>query len=55
MDLIILGLVAIAIALWSRWGLVDEHLHIRLFPVGYWLWPGDAKPPASRLPRRPRP
>ena len=50
--LIILGLVAIAIALWSRrglWGLVDEHLHVRLFPVGYWLWPSDAKPPASRL------
>jgi ABC-type branched-subunit amino acid transport system permease subunit len=39
--LIILGLVAIAVALWSRrglWGLVDEHLNVRLFPVGYWLW-----------------
>ncbi len=50
--LIVLGLVAIAIALWSRrglWGLVDEHLHVRLFPVGYWLWPGDQEPPASRL------
>jgi branched-chain amino acid transport system permease protein len=38
--LIILGLVAIAIALFARrglWGLVDEHLNIRLFPVGYWL------------------
>ena len=55
--LIILGLVAIAIALWSRrglWGLVDEHLHIRLFPVGYWLWPATTPPRESRL-RRPRP
>jgi branched-chain amino acid transport system permease protein len=43
--LIILGLVAIVIALFARrglWGLVDEHLHVRLFPVGYWLWaPGS--------------
>ncbi len=49
--LIILGLVAIAIALWSRrglWGLIDEHLHLRLFPVGYWLWPAREKPPPSR-------
>ena len=56
--LIILGLVAIAIALWSRrglWGLVDEHLHIRLFPVGYWLWPADTTParPACSARRRP--
>jgi branched-chain amino acid transport system permease protein len=39
--LIILGLVAIVIALFARrglWGLVDEHLHVRLFPVGFWLW-----------------
>ncbi len=38
--LIILGLVAIVVALFARrglWGLVDEHLHVRLFPVGYWL------------------
>ena len=38
--LIILGLVAIAIALFARrglWGLVDSHLNVRLFPVGYWL------------------
>ena len=37
---IILGLVAIVIALFARrglWGLVDDHLHVRLFPVGYWL------------------
>jgi branched-chain amino acid transport system permease protein len=52
--LIILGLVAMAIALWSRrglWGLVDERLHVRLFPVGYWLWPGGT---AARSRRRPR-
>jgi ABC-type branched-subunit amino acid transport system permease subunit len=38
--LIILGLVAIIVALFARrgvWGLVDEGLHLRLFPVGYWL------------------
>src|ERR1700729_898018 len=37
---IILGLVAIFIALFARrglWGLVDDHLNVRLFPVGYWL------------------
>ena len=38
--LIILGLVAVVVALFARrglWGLVDEHLNVRLFPVGYWL------------------
>lgn len=38
--LIILGLVAIVVALFARrglWGLVDDHLSFRLFPVGYWL------------------
>jgi ABC-type branched-subunit amino acid transport system permease subunit len=43
--LIILGLVAITIALFARrglWGLVDEHLNVRLFPVGYWLRTADA-------------
>jgi ABC-type branched-subunit amino acid transport system permease subunit len=38
--LIILGLVAILIALFARrglWGLVDERLNLKLFPVGYWL------------------
>jgi branched-chain amino acid transport system permease protein len=43
--LIILGLVAMAVAVFARrglWGLIDDHLHIRLFPVGYWLWaPGS--------------
>ena len=39
---IILGLVAIAVALWARrglWGLLADRLNIRVFPVGYWLWP----------------
>ena len=44
--LIILGLVAMFVALFARrglWGLVDDHLHVRLFPVGYWLWaPGSS-------------
>ena len=42
--LIILGLVAIVVALFARrglWGLVDEHLNVRLFPVGFWLRTGD--------------
>ena len=50
--LIILGLVAIAIALWSRrglWGLVDERLNLRLFPVGYWLWSDDDTASRRRL------
>jgi branched-chain amino acid transport system permease protein len=45
--LIILGLVAIAIALFARrglWGLLDEKFNIRLFPVGYYLWsPGETR------------
>jgi branched-chain amino acid transport system permease protein len=43
--LIVLGLVAMFVALFARrglWGLVDDHLHIRLFPVGYWLWAPDS-------------
>jgi ABC-type branched-subunit amino acid transport system permease subunit len=43
--LIILGLVAIVVALFARrgvWGLVDERLNLRLFPVGYWLRVGGA-------------
>jgi ABC-type branched-subunit amino acid transport system permease subunit len=50
--LIILGLVAMFVALFARrglWGLIDERLHIRLFPVGYWLrQPGSG----GRLRRR---
>ena len=39
---IILGLVAIAVAIWAPrgvWGLVTERTNIRLFAVGYYLWP----------------
>jgi branched-chain amino acid transport system permease protein len=43
--LIVLGIVAIAVALFARrglWGTVDERFNIRLFPVGYHLWaPGE--------------
>jgi hypothetical protein len=43
----VLGLVAMAVALFARrglWGLIDERLHLRLFPVGYWLWtPGEGR------------
>ena len=45
--LIILGLVAIGVALFARrglWGLVDDRFNIRLFPVGYYLWsPGERR------------
>jgi branched-chain amino acid transport system permease protein len=50
--LIILGLVAIVVALFARrglWGLVDDHLNVRLFPVGFWLWTrGDGRRGARR-------
>ena len=39
--LIVLGIVAIVIALFARrglWGMLDERFNIRLFPVGYHLW-----------------
>ena len=50
--LIILGLVAILVALFARrglWGLVDEHLNVRLFPVGYWLRLGEDADRARRM------
>jgi branched-chain amino acid transport system permease protein len=58
--LIILGLVAIVIAIWARngiWGLIAERVQVRLFPVGYWLWMNGERPngprwlPALRGPR----
>jgi len=58
--LIILGLVAILVALFARrglWGLVDERLNLRLFPVGYWLRTGagaDRNGARRLLPRRAR-
>ena len=49
--LIILGLVAIAVALFARrglWGLVDARLNVRLFPVGYWLRLNEERPRSLR-------
>jgi branched-chain amino acid transport system permease protein len=50
--LIILGIVAIAIALFARrglWGTVVDRFNIRLFPVGYHLWaPGESRRRARR-------
>jgi branched-chain amino acid transport system permease protein len=52
--LIVLGIVAIVIAIFARrglWGTVDERFNIRLFPVGYHLWaPGTRR---GRRRRRP--
>jgi ABC-type branched-subunit amino acid transport system permease subunit len=54
--LIILGLVAIGVALFARrglWGLVDSRLNVRLFPVGYWLrLDKDAKRGRTRRPAK---
>jgi branched-chain amino acid transport system permease protein len=41
---IVLGLVAITVALWAPrglWGVFSDWTGIRLFPVGYWLRPAD--------------
>jgi branched-chain amino acid transport system permease protein len=41
---IVLGAIAIAVAIWAPrglWGLISERLNIRLFPVGYFLWPAS--------------
>jgi ABC-type branched-subunit amino acid transport system permease subunit len=50
---IILGIVAMAVAIWAPrglWGLISDRLGIRLFPVGYYLWPPGTsrRHPASR-------
>jgi branched-chain amino acid transport system permease protein len=51
---IILGLVAMAVAIWAPrgiWGVVQDKLGVRLFPVGYYLWPHgeDRRNPLLRL------
>jgi branched-chain amino acid transport system permease protein len=48
---IVLGVVAMAVAIWAPrglWGLITDRLGIRLFPVGYWLWPASESTRASR-------
>jgi branched-chain amino acid transport system permease protein len=50
---IVLGLVAIFVAIWAPrgiWGLISDRL--KLFPVGYYLWPSGSAPsswPLARL------
>jgi branched-chain amino acid transport system permease protein len=54
---IILGLVAMAVAIWAPrglWGAIADRLGIRLFPTGYWLW-HDGSSRGSLLGRRPGP
>jgi branched-chain amino acid transport system permease protein len=49
---IVLGAVAIAVAIWAPrglWGTFSERFHIRLFPVGYWLWPAGQGPRGGLL------
>jgi len=44
---IILGMVAVGVALWSPrgiWGVVADRVHLRPFPTGYWLWVDDDGP-----------
>jgi branched-chain amino acid transport system permease protein len=55
--LIILGLVAISVALFARrglWGLVDERFNVRLFPVGYYLRTGGESRGTTWLPSQRR-
>jgi hypothetical protein len=55
---IVLGLVAMAVALWAPrgiWGLISERFGIRLFPVGYHLWPAGEKRPRGLAALRRRP
>ena len=55
---IVLGLVAMAVAIWAPrgiWGLISDRLGIRLFPVGYYLWPAGEKRPRGLAALRRRP
>ncbi len=52
---IVLGLIAMAVAIWAPrglWGLISDRLGLRLFPVGYYLWPPGESPRRSLLPSR---
>ena len=55
---IVLGLVAMAVAIWAPkgiWGLISERFNIRLFPVGYFLWPAGTGRPRGLAALRRRP
>jgi branched-chain amino acid transport system permease protein len=48
---IVLGLVAISVAIWAPrgiWGLFSERTGVRLFPVGYYVWPPSEQARAGR-------
>lgn len=56
--LILLGMVAIVVAIWTPrglWGLVSRRVNLRLFPVGYWLWPSADGGGGGRRGRREAP
>ena len=52
--LIVLGIVAITVAIFARrglWGSLDARFNLRLFPVGYYLWaPGETRRSRKRQP-----
>ncbi len=53
---IILGIVAIAVALWAPggvWGLIASRVHLHPFPTGYWLWESDEPTPSGLTAGRP--
>ncbi len=55
---IVLGVIAMAVAIWARrglWGLVADRFNIRIFPVGYYLWPRADMVPAASVPPGPVP
>jgi branched-chain amino acid transport system permease protein len=44
--LIVVGMVAIGVAIWTPrglWGLVGNRIRVRPFPVGYWLSTGETQ------------
>jgi hypothetical protein len=50
--------VAMAVAIWTPrgiWGLISERFGIRLFPVGYHLWPAGQQRPRGLAALRRRP
>jgi branched-chain amino acid transport system permease protein len=52
---IVLGVIAMAVAIWAPrglWGVISDRLGIRLFPVGYYLWPPEGAPGRRLMPVR---